>query len=714
MKREEIAWPLRVGLVPPLADRFSTRPESAPDIRTALAGAGSVVLAADPVQQSHARHGPASCGKTQLAVYYAESLWQSRAVELLVWTAATSREAVLSAYAEAALHLTELHAVGDAERLATEFLGWLAGTRRRWLIVLDDLADSRIVDGLWPEGPTGRTLITSAGEADLAVDGRALVLPVGPFSPREAMSYLVSRLAADPDQRRGAMDLVDVLGRDLQALALATATIAGSWHTCHDYCENFVQLRNQMGAASGVQPPPSEVAWWLALERACQMVPGSSARAGLAIASFLDAHAIPASVFTAAAARKYLTGQDGNSHGAIADPAVLALERVGLLALDQQITPPLVRMSQVVQSYVRSAMPADVLEEMAVIAADALLEVWPADDAQAWLAQSLRSSATTLQQVAGDALWAGGCHRLLIRAGDSLDAARLAESAVRYWLELATTSGRLLGPGHPDSMALAERVVGAYIAAGRAADAVAWCQQAAAEKAAALGPNHPVTIAAQVLVGRTMVAAGQPADAVTVLAGVVKYSEGANGPDDASTVAAREGLAAACSAAGRFKDAVHHYRLVLGQRERQLGSTHIETLNDRGNLASTLHAAGKIKEAIPLFEKTLAARESVQGTDHPDTLTARASLAAAYHSAGRLAIAIGMHESAVAGYDKVLGPYHRNTLTARANLSMAYYAAHRNNEAISLLERTLSDCQRALPQGHPLLKSVQESLEALK
>ena len=704
---EQITWPRRLGLVPPLAERFSTRPETAPDIGAALSHAGSIALAAEAVTERQAWRRAASYGKTQLAVFYAESRWQSRAIDLLLWIAATSREAILSAYTEAALQLTEVHA-GDAEAVAADFLRWLARTTRAWLIVLDDVSDSRALDGLWPEGPAGRALITSAGDTNLA--GRSSVLSVGPFSPREAMTYLVSRLAADPDQRRGAMDLIDILGREPLALAQATATIANSWHTCHDYCQSFVQLRQQIGAASGRQLLPTEVTWWLALDQASHMVPARSARACLAIASLLDGHGIPASVFATAAAQKYLTAQAGNGSRAELHPAVHVLEQVGLLTLDQQTTPPLVRMSRVIQSYVRSAMPSDVLEEMAVIAADALLEAWPADGAPTWLSRSLRSNAAILRQQAGNSVWAAGCHRLWFRAGDSLDAARLFESAVRYWLELAATSGRLLGSGHPDSLALNERVVGANIAAGRAADAVAWCRQMAAARTAALGPEHPLTITAEVLVGRTMVAAGQPTEAITLLAAVVKSSERATNPDHASAAEARAALAAALSAAGRFGDAIQHYKRLLTDRERQLGPTHIDTLNVRGYLASTLYAAGKIREAIPLFEKTLAARESIQGPDHPDTLTARASLAAAYHSARRLAAALSLYESAVAGYDRVLGPYHRNTLTARANLATAYYAAHRNNDAISLLERTLADCERALPPDHPLLKSIQQSL----
>jgi len=44
---------------------------------------------------------PRSSGKTQLAVAFAESLWQSRELDLLVWIQATSRASVLSGYAAA-------------------------------------------------------------------------------------------------------------------------------------------------------------------------------------------------------------------------------------------------------------------------------------------------------------------------------------------------------------------------------------------------------------------------------------------------------------------------------------------------------------------------------------------------------------------------------------------------------------------------------------
>ena len=91
-------------------------------------------------------------GKTQLAAALAHSLWDSRGVDLLVWVCATSRVAILDAYALALADLGAADPDDDLTAAAGRFLAWLSGTERRWLVVLDDLADPADLDGLWPDG----------------------------------------------------------------------------------------------------------------------------------------------------------------------------------------------------------------------------------------------------------------------------------------------------------------------------------------------------------------------------------------------------------------------------------------------------------------------------------------------------------------------------------------------------------------------------------
>ena len=88
-------WPVRSGVVPPLADGFSTRPESAPRIGAALVPGSAVALVPAHGGGTGSRDWLGSCGKTQLAAFFAESLWRSREVDLMVWVSATSRSSVL-------------------------------------------------------------------------------------------------------------------------------------------------------------------------------------------------------------------------------------------------------------------------------------------------------------------------------------------------------------------------------------------------------------------------------------------------------------------------------------------------------------------------------------------------------------------------------------------------------------------------------------------
>ncbi|MGB6455932.1 MAG: hypothetical protein WBH47_15775 [Streptosporangiaceae bacterium] len=105
------SWPIRSGPVPLLADGFPARLETAPSLAAGLAAGTAVALVPDRASAAAAIAGPTaapdardwlrSSGKTQLAVAFAESLWQSGGVDLLVWIEATSRASVLDGYAAA-------------------------------------------------------------------------------------------------------------------------------------------------------------------------------------------------------------------------------------------------------------------------------------------------------------------------------------------------------------------------------------------------------------------------------------------------------------------------------------------------------------------------------------------------------------------------------------------------------------------------------------
>ena len=162
------AWRFRVGEVPPLAEGFTERPDTARGIADALVPGSAVALVPGTVFAEGQQNWLGASGKTQIAVMLAESLWRSGDIDILIWISATSRSAVLSAYVEASMAATGIEPTGTAESVAARFINWLGETSRPWLVVFDDLPDADELDGLWPEGPAGRVVITSAQSAAVA------------------------------------------------------------------------------------------------------------------------------------------------------------------------------------------------------------------------------------------------------------------------------------------------------------------------------------------------------------------------------------------------------------------------------------------------------------------------------------------------------------------------------------------------------------------
>ena len=192
-----------------------------------------------------------ACGKTQIAVIIAESLWRSGAVDALIWISATNRASVLSGFVQASVAAIGIEPTGTAESVAARFISWLGETSQPWLVVLDDLTETTDLDGLWPEGPAGRVLVTSTQSAVVSGRRGTQVIPVGFFSVREALNCLTERLSANPVQRQGAIDLIEALGREPLALGQASSVVANSTLACRDYRDYFARRRQQIGVAGG-------------------------------------------------------------------------------------------------------------------------------------------------------------------------------------------------------------------------------------------------------------------------------------------------------------------------------------------------------------------------------------------------------------------------------------------------------------------------------
>jgi tetratricopeptide (TPR) repeat protein len=772
-----VEWPLRCGPVPPLADCHSPRPEtglgrigkldpgdtlilvparsagpagSNPDSRGGayLTPSGEPAYPAASGSPAHpaASGSPAvlaasgGTGKTQLAAALAHQLWDSRAVDLLVWVKASSRNAILTGYA---LTLAELGAADPGDDLLTgaqRFLAWLSRTDRRWLVVLDDLANPADLDGLWPAGTDGRVVVTARRDDTLAASNRR-VAPVPTFSTREALAYLSARLATDPGQRTEALDLAHDLDCQPLALAHATAALICTGASCRDY-RGWYQDRERRMSRARVRPGGSPagtglagtelsgpglagtglpgaglpgagqtgpaldyaavghsgVTWSLAMDLADQIPPAGFARPALVLAALLDPAGIPGVVFTTPAVCGYLTGHPARpAEPAQARDAVHGLARAGLVTINPASTTRTVQVHPAIQAMTQGIIPAPEFEEAVRCAADALLQSWPADPVPPRLAQALRDCTISLRECTGEVLWSPETHPVLMQAGRSLDSDEISGPGLAYWQDMLETSTRVLGADHIQAFRCRDGLASAYEAAGALDQAIAVHERTLAERQRVLGKDHPDTLASCGSLARAFTAGGRHAEALPMYERVVADLEWMLGASHPDTLTARGDLAGAYLAAGRPEHALPVYQQTLADLERELGDAHPDTLAARAGLAQAYHTVGQLKQALPVYERILADREKAQGPDHPDSMSARADLAYAYRTAGRMKQALPQYERVLADRERLLGPYHPDTMTARGNLANAYLAARRVKDAVPVYERTLAD--REMAQG---------------
>jgi tetratricopeptide (TPR) repeat protein len=698
------SWPRWSGAIPALAENYCLRPETGIGPADSLP-AGEVLILADAGAADQPGAGPGGgTGKTQLAAAAARELLRSRAIEALIWVNASSRDAVLTGYAQALADLKIAEVSNGVEPAAAAMLEWLAGSARPWLVVLDGLLEPRDLEGLWPEGASRRVLVTMRGTGAGFGRQAGRLRQIGPLSHREAVNFMTAGLKDDPDLRLGAPDLADDLGGLPIGLDLATALMIGRRLDCRSYRAVFAERRQRFAGAWGSSSPtPVLVAWSLAVDRAGEVIPAGLAWPLLALVAMLDPYGVPAAVLMCDAACGYVIGRPGVARAEAqmeVRNALTTLARLGLVTLDAASSTRTVRMPVQLQRAVRSFVAAEHRDQVGRVAADAIVQAWPAGQPHPALSQALRDCAAMLREVTGGLLWDGGCHPVLAIVGESLDEARLTESAVSYWQALLAANSQLLGSHHPDTAFARAKLADSFERAGQPASSIGLYETALAEAEEAAGPGNPATLGALTKLAHAYLAAGRTGDAIAVHKRNVNARELSQGPRHPDTITARASLADCYRDAGQLKDAVDLYERVLADRERIQGPRHLDTVAARASLAFAYRKAGKMRDALPVYARTLTDREQVQGPHHRDTLTARSNLAAALHEARKVREAIAQYERTVADSERALGPRDPHTMTARGNLASAYHSARRLADAIPVYERTIADCEAVFGPDH--------------
>ncbi|MFF4888134.1 tetratricopeptide repeat protein, partial [Streptomyces nigra] len=668
-------------------------------------------------------------GKSQLAASLARYLRDqehtpSAGLDVLVWARATGPDQIITAYAEAA---GQLHLSGadqeDEDGAARLFVRWLAATRRRWLVVLDDLTDPAPLEEWWPDSGTGNGWVlatTRREDAQLSGQGRTLIR-LGLYTREEAGAYLRRRLTdaghAHLHDAGRADELANELGDLPLALGHAAAYLINTRRTMPDYVR---LLRDTSSRLGDLLPPSADTEGYgrpvtasllLSLDSVDEVDTTHLARPLLQLASLMDPHGHPATAWTTSAALTHLrTARPPRRrrlrrhHPAVTEDEVRsALECLRTYALITQDTATApIRLHALTARAMRETIPAGTLPAAARTAADAIFSLWPRHDhEERELAAALRANTVHLDDLTRPALWQTGTHPCIYQVSSSLTDAGLYQQAIDYDERIARHSNNIHGPDHPDTLSARNNLAISYSSAGRIQEALDLGERVLADRQRLLGDDHPDILSARNNLANFYRDAGRVQEALDLGERVLADRQRLLGDDHPGTLDARNNLAVSYSSAGRIQEALDLGERVLTDYERLLGDDHPDTLDARNNLAVSYRAAGRIQEALDLRERVLTDYERLLGDDHPSTLTARNNLANSYSDAGRVQEALDLGERVLADYERLLGDDHPDTLDARNNLANSYSDAGRVQEALDLGERVLADRQRLLGDDHP-------------
>jgi tetratricopeptide (TPR) repeat protein len=661
-------WQVVVGDIPQVPPGFQPRAGLLAELDR---GRGPVIRAVTGIQ---------GAGKTQLAAAYARAKLAA-GWRLIAWVNAADPvvlRAGLAALAEE-LGLADGRGGQDDGGAGRAVRDWLERDGRRCLVVFDNALDPDGLRPLLPACGSARVLITGSLRP---VASLGAGLPVGVFSPDEALAFLA--------QRTGLADTAGAraLARELGYLPLALAQAAGVI-AAHDlaYWTYLGRLRAMPPAARVTreegQPYPHGVAEAITLSLdSVRADDRAGADTGIMeITSVLSARGLRRELLHDAGRAGVLTA--GRERAEVpADLVDVALARLverslltfsldgetviahhlvrrvvrDALAHEERLTAVCRDAACVLRNRARSLVrspdrPAvrDIAEQVAALQ-DAASPAGRPDGELAGTMLLLRSWALYFQAVLGDG----------------------APQAISAGEAVAADSARLLGPDHPDTLASVNNLAIACQEAGRKAEAVRLHERALAGRVRALGPEHPDTLASRNNLAIACQEVGRKAEAVRLHERALAGRERVLGPDHPDTLASRNNLATAYQQMGWAAEAISSFRRALAGRERVLGPDHPDTLASRNGLAAVCQEVGWAAEAIALFEQTLAGRVRVLGPGHPDALASRNNLGHAYQEVGRIPEAIALFEQALAVGTRALGPAHPTTVSSRVNLAGAY------------------------------------------
>ncbi|WP_420640655.1 tetratricopeptide repeat protein [Candidatus Leptofilum sp.] len=703
--------PDAVHNLPPPNPHFIGRTEQLEQI------AANFANTANPLVVTQAIAGLGGVGKTQLALAYAHThrdqydmLWLLRASD----TPTLGNELRLLGLTLKIVEQKET----DAEIIRTKVLNELSSSKKRWLLLYDNV-DELTPRDLRPYLPSGGRLLITSRRAAAHWQTFGQTLSLDTFTEAEATTFWQERELPDAPELA---DLSTELGYLPLAMEQAAAFMQVQQLPAAEYLAWFREARESLWKEE--EPPtdypkPVAATWQIGFEHARQR---KGAAELLNLCCFLDPDGIPLDLIKQVARLETQeeTKQVATLQEVVADERQLRLALTALrdYSLLHQAEDGTITLHRLVQTVARDRMGRERARAWVELVVDLLRKVYRYDqhDLSTWAACGDLLPHLT---IATDLAEQHGCETnntasLNNSAGFYINSRGSYAAALPFYERTLVIREKALGPDHPDT-ALSLNNLGSLLQnMGDLAAARLYFKRALAINEKALGPGHPDTAHSLNNLGSLLRAMGDLVAARPFLERALAINEKALGSDHPYTARTLDDLGSLLQNMGDLTIAQPLYERALAIREDVLGSSHPDTALSLNNLGSLLRAMGDLAAAQLFFKRALTITEKNLGPDHPTTARSLNNLGSLLQDMGDLAAARPFLEQAFAITEKTLGSDHINLAFSLNNLGMLAYTEGDFEQAQNYLARALAIFEKALGSDHPNSNVVRTNLAAIE
>ncbi|CAH3159784.1 unnamed protein product [Porites lobata] len=185
------------------------------------------------------------------------------------------------------------------------------------------------------------------------------------------------------------------------------------------------------------------------------------------------------------------------------------------------------------------------------------------------------------------------------------------------------------------------------------------------------------------------------------------------GEDHADVATSYNDLALVYDRLGEYNRAKELHEKAVKIYKTIFGEDHANVATSYNNLASVYDSLGEYNRAKELHEKALVIRKKIFGEDHADVATSYNDLALVYDSLGEYNRAKELHEKAVKIYKTIFGEDHANVATSYNNLASVYNRLGEYNQAKELHEKALVIGKKIFGEDHADVATSYDNLASV-